>query len=146
MTELMERQVCTRDEKTKQILVVDASPHNSQFLAMILELEGYEVNIASCGYTAIAKIEANPPDLVLLDAVLPELDGEQVARWIRCNRPNVAVFLMTEDKTLTAPYPFGIRGYISKPFDFKQLLGQVQSVCQSLPAEKTNLRCKKVKG
>ncbi|NJK48991.1 response regulator [Candidatus Gracilibacteria bacterium] len=142
----MERQACTRDEKIKQILVVDASLHNSQFLATILALEGYEVTIASCGYTAIAKIEANPPDLVLLDAILPELDGIQVARWIRYNRPNVAVMLMTENnKTATAPYPFGIRGYISKPFNFKTLLAQIESVCQ-LPTEKLNVGCKQVKG
>ncbi|MCU0535142.1 MAG: response regulator [Hydrococcus sp. Prado102] len=138
MTELMERQACTRDEKIKQILVVDASLYNSQFLATILMLEGYEVKIATCGYTAIAKIEANPPDLVLLDEVLPELDGEQVARWIRYNRPNVAVLLMTEeDKALKAPYPFGIRGYVSKPFNFKELLAQVKSICQiPIPTEK----------
>jgi DNA-binding response OmpR family regulator len=133
MTELKERQACTRDEKMKRILVVDASSHNSQFLAMILELEGYEVKIASCGYTAIAKIEANPPDLVLLDAFLPELDGEQVAQWIRYNRPNVAVLIMTaEEKTAIAPYPFGIKGYISKPFNFKKLLAQVQAICPIL--------------
>lgn len=146
MTELMERQACTRDEEMKQILVVDASPHNSQFLAMILELEGYEVKIASCGYTAIAKIESNPPDLVLLDAILPELDGEQVARWIRYNRPNVAVLIMTaEDKTATATYPLGIRGYISKPFNFKELLAQIQSICP-IPTQKTNVKCGRVKG
>lgn len=97
-------------------------------MATILEREGNEVEIASCGYTAIAKIEANPPDIALLDVMLTELDDYQVAQWIRYNQPSVAVLLMTaaSDGIGDRLFPFRIRGYISKPIDLQELLVRIE--------------------
>lgn len=97
-------------------------------MATILEREGNEVEIASCGYTAIAKIEANPPDIALLDVMLTELDGYQVAQWIRYNQPSVAVLLMTAaaDGIGDRLFPFRIRGYISKPIDLQEFLVRIE--------------------
>ncbi len=114
----------------KQILVVDDVIDNSLLLATILEAEGYEVDIASCGYTAISKIEANPPNLVLLDLMMPEIDGYEVAGWIRQNQPSVAIMIVTAYDELPAfnEHQLQIDGFIRKPINIDELLTQVQAV------------------
>ncbi|PLZ83929.1 response regulator [Fischerella muscicola CCMEE 5323] len=114
----------------KQILVVDDVIDNSLLLATILESEGYQVDIASSGYTAIAKIEANPPSLVLLDLMMPELDGYEVAKWIRQNQPSVAIVIVTAYDELPAfdQQQLQIDGFLHKPINIDELLMQVQAI------------------
>ncbi|MBD2430487.1 MULTISPECIES: response regulator transcription factor [Fischerella] len=116
----------------KQILVVDDVIDNSLLLATILESEGYQVDIASSGYTAIAKIEANPPSLVLLDLMMPELDGYEVAKWIRQNQPSVAIVIVTAYDELPAfdQQQLQIDGFLHKPINIDELLMQVQAILE----------------
>ncbi|BAU05538.1 response regulator [Fischerella major NIES-592] len=116
----------------KQILVVDDVIDNSLLLATILESEGYQVDIASSGYTAIAKIEANPPSLVLLDLMMPELDGYEVAKWIRQNQPFVAIVIVTAYDELPTfdQQQLQIDGFLHKPINIDELLMQVQAILE----------------
>ncbi|RDH47993.1 response regulator transcription factor [Fischerella thermalis] len=116
----------------KQILVVDDVIDNSLLLATILESEGYQVDIASSGYTAMAKIEANPPSLVLLDLMMPELDGYEVAKWIRQNQPSVAIVIVTAYDELPTfdQQQLQIDGFLHKPINIDELLMQVQAILE----------------
>ncbi|MCX7594744.1 MAG: response regulator [Fischerella sp.] len=115
----------------KQILVVDDVIDNSLLIATILEAEGYQVDIAACGYTAIAKIEANPPNLVLLDLMMPEIDGYEVARWIRQNHPSISVIIVTAyDELPTFEQQVHVDGVIGKPIDIDELVTQVQAILE----------------
>ncbi|WP_315788650.1 response regulator [Fischerella sp. JS2] len=116
----------------KQILVVDDVIDNSLLLATILESEGYQVDIASCGYTAIAKIEANPPSLVLLDLMMPELDGYEVAKWIRQNQPSVAIMIVTAYDELPTfdQQQLRVDGFLHKPINIDELLMQVEAILE----------------
>ncbi|TFI54856.1 response regulator [Mastigocladus laminosus UU774] len=118
--------------KKTQILVVDDVIDNSLLLATILESEGYQVDIASGGYTAIAKIEANPPDLVLLDLMMPELDGYEVAKWIRQNQPSVAIVIVTAYDELPTfeQQQLQVNGLLHKPINIDELLIQVQALLE----------------
>src|SRR5437763_16973845 len=68
-----------------KILVVDDTPRNVKLLADILTVKGYHVSTAESGSAAFSEIARNPPDLVLLDVVMPEMSGYEVCRKIREN-------------------------------------------------------------
>ncbi|BDA71742.1 response regulator receiver protein [Calothrix sp. PCC 7716] len=117
----------------KRILVVDNVTDHSELLVYILKTEGYSVKTANCGYSAIAKIEASPPDLVLLDLMMPGINGLDVAKWVRQNRPSVAVVLVTSDyellEELSAQAP--IDGFLPKPVNWEKTISTVQAVLAS---------------
>jgi CheY-like chemotaxis protein len=124
---------CQPNPKKKQVLVVDDRIDNSLLLATILETEGYEVDTTDCGYKAIAKIEANPPDLVLLDVMMPNIDGYEVASWISQNQPSVSIVLVTAYDTLPQldPNKIKIDGFIRKPIDLDEVLLKVETLLGS---------------
>ena len=65
------------------ILIVDDNTSGAQTLRMLLELDGYEVSVASCGEDALRQFQANKPSIILLDIGLPDMSGYDVARGIR---------------------------------------------------------------
>src|SRR5574341_2669842 len=79
------------------ILVVDDSPQTVELVTALMRAEGYEVVVAANGLEALAKVTASPPDLVLLDIVMPELDGYAVCRRLKEEAPTrlVPVVLLT---------------------------------------------------
>lgn len=113
------------------ILVVDDIHDNCFLLQTFLESEGYEVDIAESGVEAIAKIELNLPVLVLLDVMMPEMNGYEVVENIRQNLhlPNLPIFLVTgmDISAIPASERTHINGVIHKPVDFDQLLEKVQA-------------------
>ena len=80
-----------------RILVVDDVADNSFLLQTFLELEGYQVEVADSGYLALEKIETAPPDLVLLDVMMPGMNGYEVVKHIRENQqlPFIPILLVT---------------------------------------------------
>src|SRR5689334_6691433 len=70
-------------EQRRKILVVDDTPANVKLLEALLIPRGYDVQGASSGPDALARIEADPPDLILLDIVMPGMDGHEVCRRLR---------------------------------------------------------------
>lgn len=80
---------------TAQILVVDDVEDNRNLLQVLLEGEGYQVALAEEGYQAIASMKKNLPHLVLLDIMMPGMDGCDVAEWMSENCPQVPVLFVT---------------------------------------------------
>lgn len=123
-----------------KILVVDDDKNICELLRLYLEKEGYNVLIANEGEEAIAKFNAAKPDLILLDIMLPTLDGWQVCREIR-KTSNVPIIMLTAkgetfDKVLGLE--LGADDYVVKPFDTKEVIARVKAVLRrtgnSVPA------------
>lgn len=114
------------------ILVVDDSGDNCFLLQVLLEAEGYRVDVANDGFTALNKVKADPPDLVLLDVMMPDMNGFEVTRQIRQQQdiPDIPILLVTaHDRHVAAEGMLaGADGFVRKPIEFDELLGQVQSV------------------
>lgn len=131
----MKRLLEKPDIMVDRILVVDDIPDNSFLLQTILEAEGYQVEIANSGRAALAKIESNPPDLVLLDVMMPGMNGYEVTQRVRQNLklPFIPIVLVTGHNQPTAAEGFnvGADGFIRKPIDFNELLTQVKAMLPS---------------
>ncbi|MBW4662188.1 MAG: response regulator [Drouetiella hepatica Uher 2000/2452] len=115
------------------ILVVDDLPDNLVLLQTILEGEGHRVDVADSGALALAKVEASPPDLILLDLMMPDIDGFEVTQRLRQNDQYAAVAILIitaaqnvdEDEGLQ----IGANGFIRKPVNFEELLEKVEAFC-----------------
>lgn len=120
-----------------RILVVDDLEDNLFLVQTLLETEGYEVETADNGRSALAIIEAAPPDLVLLDVMMPGMNGYEVTRRIRQNQqlPFIPIMLITAYDQVDAIEGFtnGANDFIRKPIDFDELLTRVKSSLQLDP-------------
>jgi diguanylate cyclase (GGDEF)-like protein len=114
------------------VLVVDDDADIARFIEINLRLEGYDVRIAVDGADALAQIDAEQPDLVLLDVMMPKIDGVQVCRLLRADpvTANLPVIMVTA-KSLSADKVVGLTAgaddYIIKPFDTLELVARVRS-------------------
>jgi CheY-like chemotaxis protein len=112
--------------------VVDDIADNYFLLQMILKLEGYQVEVADSGYAALERVEANLPDLILLDVMMPGIDGFEVTRRIRQNTrlPFIPILLITGHNQLEEARAFnmGANGLLYKPIDLDRLLEQVRHI------------------
>ena len=114
----------------KKILIVDDDSNICELLRLYLEKDGFETIIANDGEAAIAKFNLTEPDLILLDIMLPKLDGWQVCRTIR-KTSNVPIIMFTAkgetfDKILGLD--LGADDYVTKPFDSKEVVARVRAV------------------
>jgi putative two-component system response regulator len=122
-----------QEEKLK-ILVVDDYAENVELLQELLVASGYEVVAAYSGKEALRKVNLDFPDLILLDIMMPEMDGYQVCEELRKNEgtkeiPIIFVTAKTEVKDWThAIFNVGVNSYITKPINPKKLLDKVKSV------------------
>ena len=113
----------------RNILVVEDDNNISDLIRMYLEKEGFEVRIAADGGKAVEEFKAREPDLVLLDVMLPVLDGLTVCRKIR-ETSNVPVIMLTaksEDADKILGLTAGADDYITKPFNPSELVARVKS-------------------
>lgn len=113
-----------------KILVVDDDKNICELLRLYLEKEGYSVILSNDGQEAIVKNEALRPDMILLDVMLPGLDGWQVCREIR-KKYNIPIIMVTGksetfDKVLGLE--LGADDYIVKPFDTKEVIARIKAV------------------
>jgi CheY-like chemotaxis protein len=113
-----------------RILVVDDVADNLFLLQTVLEAEGYLVETASNGMTALQKIEQTHPDLVLLDIMMPGLNGYEVTRTVRQNHQFAALpilLLTAHDEFFHRPYTdIGANDLLRKPVDFDELLSKIE--------------------
>jgi len=120
-----------RTQQGKRILVVDDIEDNVFLLQSMLTEEGYEVDSATNGKSALAKIEASPPDLVLLDAMMPGMDGYEVTRRIRQNKklPFIPILLITAYENANVPegLNLGANDFIRKPIDYDELMARINA-------------------
>ena len=117
-----------------KILVVDDDKNICELLRLYLEKEGYSVILAHDGEEALAKFNALTPDMVLLDIMLPNLDGWQVCREIR-KKSNVPIIMLTAkgetfDKVLGLE--LGADDYVVKPFDTKEVIARIKAVLRRI--------------
>jgi DNA-binding response OmpR family regulator len=114
----------------KRILVVDDEPRMIGFIRMNLELEGYQVLEAHSGLDALEMIRTQLPDLVLLDVMMPELDGFETLRMLR-EFSNVPVIMLTakgEEDDKVYGLELGADDYVTKPFGSRELSSRVRAV------------------
>jgi two-component system, chemotaxis family, chemotaxis protein CheY len=115
------------DGRTGRILVVDDEADIRTFIRETLVDEGYEVDLAGGGAEALRAVEANRPDLIMLDVNMPDVDGWDVLAQLRAAAgPQTPVVVMTagynaQDQALAS----GAQGYLGKPFDLDDLLSTV---------------------
>ena len=117
-----------KDKQT--ILVVDDDPNIAQLVKLYLEKEGYEVSVETRGDDAVAAFQKNPPSLMLLDIMLPGMDGWQVCRAIRQTSSIPIIMLSAKDETFdkVLGLELGADDYITKPFEGKELVARVKAV------------------
>jgi CheY-like chemotaxis protein len=112
-------------------------PITLNLMQALLESEGYQVEIADSGRAALAHINQSPPNLVLLDIMMPEMNGFEVTQQIRQNHDLSAlpIFLVTghDQIQLSTLEAVEVNGLIRKPIDFEEVLIKVKSV---LPVQK----------
>lgn len=114
----------------KRILVVDDEPRMIGFIRMNLELEGYQVLEAHTGLEALEVIRTQLPDLVLLDVMMPELDGFETLRMLR-EFSNIPVIMLTakgEEDDKVYGLELGADDYVTKPFGSRELSSRVRAV------------------
>jgi class 3 adenylate cyclase len=116
-----------------KILVVDDAPKNVKLLADLLSVKGYSIGTASSGAEALAQVEAERPDLVLLDVVMPEMSGYEVCRKIRENPatgilPVVMVTALDPTEERIKGLEAGADDFLTKPINQAELLARVRSL------------------
>jgi two-component system, sensor histidine kinase and response regulator len=116
-----------------RILAVDDSPDNLFLVQTILEDKGYQVSLAENGPSALAQIEKSPPDLLLLDVMMPGMDGYEVTRRVRQNQIRwgfIPILLITahQQSSVVEGLDAGADDFIRKPVDMDELLARVRSL------------------
>lgn len=120
----------------KTVLVVDDDPVILGLLQVNFEMEGFRVLSASDGEAALEVARRSPPDVIILDVMMPKLDGHQVARALR-DDPRLAavpvIFLSARAQSadVAQGLELGAADYVSKPFDPIELVDRVQAVLDS---------------
>ncbi|MBU0703214.1 MAG: response regulator transcription factor [Chloroflexi bacterium] len=114
----------------EQILVVDDEPRMTRFIRMNLELDGYRVIEAHDGLQALDKVRTNLPDLVILDVMMPELDGFETLEVLRevSNVPVIMLTVRSDEEDKVRGLELGADDYVTKPFGARELTSRVKAV------------------
>jgi len=129
------------EAKSMLILVVDDDPPSVKMISFLLQEEGYEVIAAANGVEALRLVEERAPDLIILDIMMPHIDGLEVCRRIR-ERSNVPIIFLsakgeTSDRVLGLD--MGADDYLAKPFEPAELLARVRAVLRRTESGATTL-------
>ena len=121
----------------KNILVVEDEASIAEVVSLYLKRAGYNVQIASDGRQALNLLEKQIPDFVILDLMLPEVDGLSLTRWLR-DRSDVPIIMLTarrEEIDRIAGLEMGADDYVVKPFSPQELVSRVRAVMRRLGRE-----------
>jgi excisionase family DNA binding protein len=118
------------------VLIVDDDPRIREFIRVNLEIDGYAVREAGSAQEGLAALEAEPPDLILLDVMMPKVDGWEMLRRVheRHGVGSIPVIMFSgkvEEESMKAATARGAQGFIGKPFNPQQL---IESTKQLVPA------------
>jgi two-component system response regulator MprA len=115
---------------TPSILVVDDDPKITQLLRRTLTLEGYSVEAASSGVAGLEAVRAHEPDLLILDILMPGIDGLEVCRRVRTNSSVPILLLTAKDEVADRVQGLdsGADDYVVKPFALDELLARVRAL------------------
>ena len=125
-----------------RILVVEDEKKVGSFIKKGLEEENYAVDIAYDGEEGLTLAQINEYDLILLDIMLPRLDGMEVLRQIRRNGSNVPILMLTAKDSvgdIVSGLDGGSDDYLTKPFSFDELVARVRALLRRKAKEKTDL-------
>ena len=114
----------------KRILVVEDEPSIAEVVSLYLKRAGFQVQTAFDGKQAMSILEKGIPDFVILDIMLPEMDGLSLTRWLR-DRSNVPIIMVTarrEEIDRIAGLEMGADDYVVKPFSPQELVSRVRAV------------------
>ena len=120
---------------SKRVLVVDDEPNIVMSLEFLMRRAGFEVEVARNGREALQALEGTPPDLMLLDVMMPEFDGYEVCERIRA-RPEwnaTKIIMLTargREVERERGLSLGADAYVTKPFSTRELVDQVKSMLQ----------------
>lgn len=123
--------------KKHKILVVDDQKHIVRLVQITLEKAGYEVIPAYDGVEALELVEKDPPDLIVLDVMMPRMDGFEVLQRLQADPrfqriPVVMLTAKAQDADIWRGWASGVSSYLVKPFNPRELLTFVQRILQSL--------------
>jgi DNA-binding response OmpR family regulator len=119
------------------ILVVEDEPSIAEVVGLYLQRAGYKVQTAADGKIAMSMLEKGIPDLVVLDLMLPEIDGLSLTRWLR-DRSDVPIIMLTarrEEIDRIAGLEMGADDYVVKPFSPQELVSRVRAVLRRMKRE-----------
>lgn len=131
-----------------RILVVDDDENICEVIKMYLESSGYNVKVCYDGKAAQEAFISYKPDLVLLDIMLPYIDGIDVLKWIRKNYKTPVIMLTAKGETFdkVLGLELGADDYIVKPFDPKEMVARVKAVLRRFNVENIDKEILKFKG
>ncbi len=115
----------------KKILIVEDEPKIARLLQLELNHEGFETKVAREGFEALDLLEPFAPDVVLLDVMLPNLDGVEVARMIRETNNSVGIIMLTaldQTRNKVEGLVSGADDYVTKPFDLGELKARIRAL------------------
>lgn len=118
--------------KTPLILIVDDNPQNVQFLGNLLRGKGYQLGIAFNGVEALKFLDESLPDLILLDIMMPEMDGLEFCKKLKSNKnlshiPVIFLTAKSEPEDIVKGFEAGGVDYVTKPFINAELLARVKT-------------------
>lgn len=117
--------------RTQQVLVVDDEPSIVDAVATALRYEGFEVRVAATGRSALAAAQEAPPDLIVLDVMLPDLDGLEVTRRLRLDGIKVPILFLTARDSIDdklAGLAIGGDDYVTKPFSLAEVVARTRAI------------------
>src|SRR6184192_4711084 len=123
---------------TQNVLVVEDEASISSFVSLYLKNAGYTVRTAATGSEALSQLAAQQPGLIVLDLMLPDIDGIEVCRRIR-TRSDVPILMLTardEDVDKIIGLEVGADDYLTKPFNPRELVARVKSVLRRAAPER----------
>lgn len=127
----------------KRILVIDDDPGITSLLRRGLSYEGFSVSTAASGEEGLSLARDTPPDLVILDLMLPGIDGHEVLHRLHSADPQLPVLMLTARDTpddQVKAFGFGAEDYVVKPFRFEVLLARIQARLRQSQARAAELR------
>ncbi|HLF28502.1 MAG TPA: response regulator [Anaerolineae bacterium] len=116
-----------------RILIVEDDPDARKVLSLILKLDGFQISTASGGQEAIQALQKDAPDLILLDVMMPVVDGYEVCRWVRSNpaTAHIAVVMLSgkaDPESVARGLEVGADEYLAKPIKPSNLTKQLHEI------------------
>lgn len=119
----------------KRVMVIDDEPHILFMVEKILKKKGYDVEVAERGEDGLKKIEKKIPDVLLLDLMMPDISGFEIARLLRKKKetkkiPIVAFTILDKEESVDLEKAPKFEAYLAKPFDIDDLLALVKKLAK----------------
>lgn len=125
--------------ENKKVLIVDDDENICELLRLYFDKDGFDTVIANDGESAIAKFAIEEPDIIILDVMLPKLDGWQVCRTIRKSSSVPIIMLTAKGETFDKilGLDLGADDYVTKPFDSKEVLARVRAILRRTESDQS---------